>query len=91
MLIGVLMGGPGSEREISLASGTAVLNALQNSGYNAIKVDVTEKSPELPDLRKKAFLILELVSKVHVLALTRFSPKKNSSLRVPQHRNHRQS
>lgn len=49
MLIGVLMGGPGSEREVSLASGTAVLNALTGAGYNAIKVDVTEKSPVLPE------------------------------------------
>jgi len=48
-LIGVLMGGPGSEREVSLASGRAVLKALKGAGYNAIEVDVTERDPELPE------------------------------------------
>ena len=58
MLIGVLMGGPGSEREVSLASGNAVLKALKDAGYNAIKVDVTEKSPELPEGLDLAFNVI---------------------------------
>lgn len=58
MLIGVLMGGPGSEREVSLASGNAVLKALQDAGYNAIKVDVTEKSPPLPEGIELAFNVI---------------------------------
>lgn len=47
--IAVLMGGPGSEREVSIASGKAVLNALQNAGLNAIAVDVTSTELQLPD------------------------------------------
>ncbi|MEW6569989.1 MAG: D-alanine--D-alanine ligase [Nitrospirota bacterium] len=38
--IGVLMGGRSTEREISLKSGKAVLNALQEMGYHANAVDV---------------------------------------------------
>lgn len=38
--IGVLMGGLSSEREVSLATGSAILKALQESGYQAIAVDV---------------------------------------------------
>lgn len=49
LLIAVLMGGPGSEREVSLASGKAVLKALQTAGYNAVGVDVTSKDLELPE------------------------------------------
>lgn len=39
-LIGVLMGGLSSEREISLKSGSAVLSGLVRSGYHAVSVDV---------------------------------------------------
>ena len=39
--IAVLMGGPGSERQVSLASGKAVLNALLSLGLDAVPVDVT--------------------------------------------------
>ena len=45
----VLMGGPGSEREVSLASGKAVLNALLGLGIDATGVDVTSTSIDLPD------------------------------------------
>ena len=38
--IGVLMGGLSSEREVSLASGRAILDALKTKGYNAVAVDV---------------------------------------------------
>lgn len=48
LLIAVLMGGPGSEREVSLASGKAVLNALQSAGCNAVGVDVSSADFELP-------------------------------------------
>lgn len=48
LLIAVLMGGPGSEREVSLASGKAVLKALQAAGYNAVAVDVGGPDFELP-------------------------------------------
>ena len=57
-LIGVLMGGPGSEREVSLASGRAVLKALTEAGYNAMEVDVTERDPELPEGLDLAFNLI---------------------------------
>ncbi len=38
--IGVLMGGLSSEREVSLASGNAILEALKGKGYNATAIDV---------------------------------------------------
>jgi len=49
LLIAVLMGGPGSEREVSLASGNAVLEALQGEGLNAVGVDVTTHELDLPE------------------------------------------
>ncbi|MBT8038261.1 MAG: D-alanine--D-alanine ligase [Verrucomicrobiae bacterium] len=49
LLIAVLMGGPGSEREVSLASGHAVLKALLDEGLNALPVDVTDHTLKLPD------------------------------------------
>jgi len=39
--VGVLMGGPSSEREVSLASGGAVLAALQGRGHDAVGLDWT--------------------------------------------------
>src|SRR5512146_2924562 len=38
--IGVLMGGLSSEREVSLASGNAILKALKKKGYHAVAIDV---------------------------------------------------
>ena len=38
--IGVLAGGPSSERDISLKSGTAVYNALENSGFDVQFIDI---------------------------------------------------
>ena len=42
------MGGPGSERQVSLASGNAVLKALQSLGLDAVGVDVTGTTIDLP-------------------------------------------
>jgi len=39
--IGVIMGGPSSEREVSLRTGGAVLQALKNRGYDAVAIDWT--------------------------------------------------
>jgi len=39
--VGVLMGGPSSEREISFKSGKAVLSALLESGVEAVGIDIT--------------------------------------------------
>ena len=38
--IGVLLGGLSSEREVSLASGNAILKALKDKGYSAVAIDV---------------------------------------------------
>ena len=53
--IAVLMGGPGSEREVSLATGKAVLKALTDSGFDAVPVDVTSDSFDLPEGTELAF------------------------------------
>lgn len=58
LLIAVLMGGPGSEREVSLASGNAVLKALQAAGCNAVGVDVTGPDFELPAGTGLAFNVI---------------------------------
>ncbi len=47
--IAVLMGGPGSERQVSLASGNAVLKALLSLGLDAVPVDVTTTEITLPE------------------------------------------
>jgi len=44
--IGVLMGGPSSEREISLKSGKAVYSALRQAGLEAVPVDITTDSAQ---------------------------------------------
>jgi D-alanine-D-alanine ligase len=56
--IAVLMGGPGSEREVSLASGKAVLKALQGLGLNATGVDVTGTTIDLPSGTDLAFNVI---------------------------------
>ena len=42
--VAVLMGGPSAEREVSLKSGEAVLNALLRKGVNAIGIDADEST-----------------------------------------------
>ncbi len=44
--IGVLMGGPSSEREISLKSGKAVYAALRKMGVDAVAIDITTGDTE---------------------------------------------
>ncbi|BDF96434.1 hypothetical protein [Pseudoalteromonas sp. KAN5] len=41
--VAVLLGGNSAEREVSLKSGQAVLNALQNAGVDAIAFDPKEQ------------------------------------------------
>ena len=43
--VGVLMGGPSSEREISLKSGKAVFSALKQSGLEVVAIDITTDDP----------------------------------------------
>jgi D-alanine-D-alanine ligase len=47
--LAVLMGGPGSEREVSLRSGAAVARAFRGAGYRVSEVDVKGPDFELPD------------------------------------------
>ena len=56
--IAVLMGGPGSERAVSLASGKAVLKALLELGLDAVPVDVTSPKIHLPAGTDLAFNVI---------------------------------
>ncbi|MCS6857637.1 MAG: D-alanine--D-alanine ligase [Sandaracinaceae bacterium] len=58
--IGVLMGGLGPEREVSLASGQAVLKALKNRGHEVVGIDVGSDLPEVLEREgiEVAFLVL---------------------------------
>ena len=47
--LAVLMGGPGSEREVSLRSGGAVAHALRSAGYRVSEVDVRGPEFTLPE------------------------------------------
>lgn len=48
--IALLMGGPGSEREVSLTSGKAVLEALQQEGFTHVTpVVVDAECPDIPE------------------------------------------
>ena len=46
--IAVLMGGPGSEREVSLATGRGVSKALRSLGADVVDVDVADANFQLP-------------------------------------------
>ncbi len=58
--IGVLLGGKSSEREISLKSGNAVLQALARKGYHAVAIDPVERLVEKLKEEKieTAFIVL---------------------------------
>jgi D-alanine-D-alanine ligase len=56
--IAVLMGGPGSEREVSLASGRGVCKALAGRGARVIPVDVTGPDFVIPEPVDIAFNII---------------------------------
>ncbi|MFT6180479.1 MAG: D-alanine-D-alanine ligase [Akkermansiaceae bacterium] len=58
MLIAVLMGGPGTEKEVSMASGKAVLKALQEKGFNVVGVEVTDLEPAMPEGTDLAFNVI---------------------------------
>jgi D-alanine-D-alanine ligase len=46
--VAVLMGGPGSEREVSLATAAGVSKALRSLGLEVVEVDVRDKNFKLP-------------------------------------------
>jgi D-alanine-D-alanine ligase len=51
--VAVLMGGASAEREVSLMSGTGVLNALRSKGVNAHAFDPSQR--DLGDLKREGF------------------------------------
>src|SRR2546421_3800894 len=56
--IAVLMGGPGSEREVSLATGRGVAKALRSLGAEVVEVDVRDENFELSAEVDLAFLTI---------------------------------
>jgi len=42
--VGVLMGGPSAEREVSLKTGQAVVKALRSKGYQVVEVDLNRET-----------------------------------------------
>jgi len=56
--IAVLMGGPGSERKVSLASGAGVANALRSLGADVTEVDVEGTDFTLPPGIEIAFNVI---------------------------------
>jgi D-alanine-D-alanine ligase len=56
--IAVLMGGPGSERDVSLATGHGVSKALRSLGVEVVDVDVRDENFELPHDVDLAFLTI---------------------------------
>jgi D-alanine-D-alanine ligase len=56
--IAVLMGGPGSERDVSLATGRGVAKALRSLGCDVSEVDVRDENFALPSGTELAFLTI---------------------------------
>jgi len=56
--IAVLMGGPGSERDVSIATGTGAAKALRSLGVEVLEVDVKGPDFELPADIELAFLTI---------------------------------
>jgi D-alanine-D-alanine ligase len=56
--IAVLMGGPGSERDVSIATGKGVANALRSLGAAVTEVDVKGADFKLPEDTELAFIAL---------------------------------
>jgi D-alanine-D-alanine ligase len=57
-IIAVLMGGPGSERPVSLASGRGVVKALEERGARVVPVDVAGPDFVIPERVDVAFNII---------------------------------
>ena len=56
--IAVLMGGPGSERAVSLATGRGVAKALRSLGAEVVEIDVRDENFQLPDDVDLAFITI---------------------------------
>lgn len=56
--VGVLMGGPSSERSVSLKSGAAVAAGLRRAAYNVVEIDVEGPKLNLPGGVEAVFIAL---------------------------------
>ncbi|MEP6603536.1 MAG: D-alanine--D-alanine ligase, partial [Spartobacteria bacterium] len=56
--IAVLKGGPGSERDVSLATAAGVSKALRSLGLDVVDVDVRDENFQLPNDVDLAFLTI---------------------------------
>jgi D-alanine-D-alanine ligase len=56
--IAILMGGPGSERDVSLATGRGVSKALRSLGAEVVEIDVRGEDFELPNDVELAFITI---------------------------------
>src|SRR5256885_12382012 len=56
--VAVLMGGPSSEREVSLATGQGISKALRSLGIDVVEVDVRDENFSVPDDVDLAFIAL---------------------------------
>ncbi|HEY6153705.1 MAG TPA: D-alanine--D-alanine ligase [Candidatus Udaeobacter sp.] len=56
--IAVLMGGPGSEREVSLATARGVAKALRSLGAEVVEIDVRDENFQLPGDIDLAFITI---------------------------------
>ena len=56
--IAVLMGGPGSERDVSLATGRGIAKALRSLDAEVLDVDVHDENFQLPHDVDLAFIAL---------------------------------
>jgi D-alanine-D-alanine ligase len=56
--IAVLMGGPGSEREVSIATGRGVAKALRSLGADVVEIDVRDENFQMPDDVDLAFIAI---------------------------------
>ena len=57
--VGVLMGGPSSEREVSLRSGAAVASGLRQCGYQVVDIDLVDCNVEIPQGVEAVFVVLQ--------------------------------
>ena len=57
-LVGVLMGGTSSEREVSLRSGVSIARGLREAGYDVDEIDLTSKDVTVADGIEAVFLAL---------------------------------
>ena len=56
--VGVLMGGPSAEREVSLKSGAAVAQGLREAGYEVVGIDPPGTDLDLPGDIEAVFIAL---------------------------------